>query len=171
MTTTRCSLFGLALAAGLASGCGNGPPGGGLTNGPAPDLSAEKPAMRTDMPERNRTDQGELKGAGGTDTTPVRDMENAPGSTTSGTPAVAGTGGSKEGGQTNAGTGGQNRAGGPPAKDPAPRGGADRKDTVEAVGSAGAQPPSTKDSSAVGSAAGATKPQGNIKVGTPTGPQ
>ncbi len=154
MRPTPRSLFGLVLAAGLVSGCNNGPPGGGLTNGSAPDLSADKAGSRTDMPERNRTEQGEMKGAGGTDGT-VRDMENVTGSTTTG-------------GRTSAGTGGYNRSGAAPAKDPEPRGGADRKDTVQAVGSAGAQPPTSKDA---GSAAGATKAPGNIKVGTPTGPQ
>ena len=68
--TRKLSLFGgLTLAACLASGCNNGPPGGGLTNGTPPDLAAEKPAMRTDMPESNRTNTGEMKGAAGTEGT------------------------------------------------------------------------------------------------------
>ena len=132
MKRTHLHLSGLALAAFLSTGCNNGPPGGGITNGPPPDLTAEKAAMRTDQPERNRTDTGEMNGAAGS---------AGIGSTTSGsTPAV----------------------------NPAPRTGDARKDTVEAVGSASAQPPFTKSP---GSAAGATKPSGDIKVGTPKGPQ
>jgi hypothetical protein len=142
--TRNLSLFGgLTLAACLASGCNNGPPGGGLTNGPPPDLAAEKPAMRTDMPESNRTNTGEMKGAAGTE-----------GSVSAGT-ATSPTGPAAPGNE--------------PAKDPAPRSGDARKDTVGATGAASAQPPSS--GTAPGSAAGATKPSGDIKVGTPKSPQ
>ncbi len=65
MRRFRIALGSMAVAAAFASGCDTAPPGGGLTNGPAPDLSAEKPAIRTDGPDRDRTDQGEMKGAAG----------------------------------------------------------------------------------------------------------
>jgi hypothetical protein len=141
MGRLRTTMAGMAIAAGLASGCSNAPPGAGVTNGSAPDLHSDKPAIRTDGQTRNRTDQGELKGAGG----------------------------EVGGGEKDSGTGGKggNSGENAPAKAPAPPGDA-RKDTVDAVGSAGAQPPA---STSPGSAAGATKPSGDIKVGTPKGPQ
>src|SRR5947209_20293794 len=66
----------MALAAALAAGCDTAPPGGGFTNGPPPDMTAEKPAIRTDGPDRDRTDQGELKGAGGLATMPTGGGDN-----------------------------------------------------------------------------------------------
>lgn len=177
MRHIRIRLSGLAASAGLAlilaSGCENGPPGGGVTNGSAPNLTADKQSMRTDMPGRARTDQGEMKGAGGTSVSPGTDVgsANVTGSATTGS-TTSSPGTANAGGGTNAGSGGKGpgNGGGTPAVDPAPRGGADRKDTVQAVGSAGAQPPPTGEGTAPGSAAGATKPAGNIKVGTPNGP-
>ena len=65
MRRIRTLLGSMAVAAALAAGCDTAPPGGGFTNGPAPDLTAEKPAARTDGPDRDRTNQGEMKGAGG----------------------------------------------------------------------------------------------------------
>jgi hypothetical protein len=43
-------LLGPAIVAALVAGCDTSRPGGGLTNGPPPDLSPEKPAVRTDLP-------------------------------------------------------------------------------------------------------------------------
>jgi hypothetical protein len=64
MRPIRTALGTIGVAAALTLGCDTAPPGGGLTNGPAPDLSAEKPAIRTDGPDRDRTDQlGEAKAA------------------------------------------------------------------------------------------------------------
>ena len=42
-----------ALAVVLVAGCDNGPPGGGLTNGPPPTAigAEDKPAVRTDLQE------------------------------------------------------------------------------------------------------------------------
>lgn len=167
MNRTSLVLGGLTLAASLATGCNNGPPGGGLTNGPPPDLTAQKPAMRTDMPEANRTNTGEMKGAAGTAgsesagtaSNPIDGTASSPGSSAS-TGSNAGTGGK-----------GSGAGGNEPAKDPAPRSGDDRKDTPVATGSASAQPPSDKVGTAPGGAAGATKPAGDIKVGTPKSPQ
>jgi len=150
MNRTHLALGSLVLAASLGSGCENGPPGGGLTNGSPPNLTAEKPSMRTDMPERNRTNTGEANGAAGT-----RGSESA------GTASNA----------TGSPTSGSRSNGTSPTQDRAPRTGDDRTDTVEAVGSASAQPPSDKEGTAPGGAGGATKPPGDIKVGTPKSPQ
>jgi hypothetical protein len=65
MRRFRIALAPLAVAAALTAGCDTAPPGGGITNGPAPDMTAEKPAIRTDGADKDRTDRGELKGAGG----------------------------------------------------------------------------------------------------------
>jgi hypothetical protein len=71
MRWTRLTLAGLAMAAGLASGCNTGPPGAGITNGSAPDLQSDKGAIRIDGETRNRTDRGELKGKGEEATLPI----------------------------------------------------------------------------------------------------
>jgi len=128
----RNALASMAVAAAFFAGCDTAPPGGGFTNGPPPDLTAEKPAIRTDGPDRDRTDQGELKGAAG--------LANMP------------TGG----GEKDSGTGGKggNSGENPPAK----------------AAVAPATSPS-KEGTGANSAAGATKPAGDIKVGTPKGPQ
>jgi hypothetical protein len=63
MGRLRTTLAGMAMVAGLASGCSNAPPGAGITNGSAPDLSSDKAATRVDGETRNRTDRGEAKGA------------------------------------------------------------------------------------------------------------
>jgi hypothetical protein len=65
MRRIRTLLGSMAVTAALAAGCDTAPPGGGFTNGPAPDLTAEKPADRTDGPDRDRTNPGEMKAAGG----------------------------------------------------------------------------------------------------------
>ena len=75
MRGIRRTLGSLAAALVVAAGCDTAPPGGGLTNGPAPDLTAEKPATRTDNPDRDRTDRGELKGAGGEASIPTGGKE------------------------------------------------------------------------------------------------
>ena len=129
MRRFRIALGSMAVAAAMVGGCDTAPPGGGFTNGPAPDLSAEKPSVRTDGPDRDRTDQGEMKGA-------------------------AGLGG----GEKDSGTGGKggNSGESAPAKPP----------TSTATPAA-----APKDTAAPSSAAGATKPSGDIKVGTPKSPQ
>ena len=52
-----------AVGLALAAGCDSGPSGMGVTNGPAPDVSAEKPAMRTDLPTPDTLGPGETAGA------------------------------------------------------------------------------------------------------------
>jgi hypothetical protein len=76
MRRIRTTLGSMAVAAALAAGCDTAPPGGGFTNGPAPDLTAEKPATRTDGPARDRTNQGEMKAAGGEAGLPTGGGEN-----------------------------------------------------------------------------------------------
>lgn len=44
------SLWAPAALLALATGCETNPPGAGLTNGPAPRVAPEKPALRTDLP-------------------------------------------------------------------------------------------------------------------------
>ena len=134
MRRFRIALGSMAVAAAMVGGCDTAPPGGGFTNGPAPDLSAEKPSVRTDGPDRDRTDQGELKGAAGEAGLPTG------------------------GGEKDSGTGGKggNSGEAAPAKPPTP------------TASPTAAP---KDAAAPNSTAGATKPSGDIKVGTPRSPQ
>ena len=148
MRRVRTAMASTALAAALAAGCDTAPPGGGFTNGPAPDVTAEKPATRVDGPGIDRTDQGEMKGAGGEVALPT-----GAGSKDSGTGGKGGNSGEF------------------PVRATAPRSGDARTDTVEKVGSASAQPPTSKEGTGANSAAGATKPSGDIKVGTPKGPQ
>jgi hypothetical protein len=66
----------------MASGCGTGPPGGGLTNVEPPLRSEEKPAMRDDLPAPSLSTGGE-----------------APADAAASSPSAPGT---------NAGTGGRN---------------------------------------------------------------
>ncbi len=88
MRRIRTTLGSMAVAAALAAGCDTAPPGGGFTNGPPPDLTAEKPAARTDGPDRDRTNQGETKGAGG-----ITDMPISGGDRDSGTGGKGGNSG------------------------------------------------------------------------------
>jgi hypothetical protein len=53
---------GTALLAALAPGCGTGEPGAGFTNGPAPEIAPEKPAVRDDLPPPNQPDADVLAG-------------------------------------------------------------------------------------------------------------
>jgi hypothetical protein len=63
MKASSTLIMGLALILGLLSGCSDtSPPGGGLTNGPEPATSDEKPAMRTDLPPPTAPKQGEVLG-------------------------------------------------------------------------------------------------------------
>src|SRR5262245_41027270 len=96
----RALVGSLALAMiGLAAGCDSGPPGGGLTNGPAPDLSAENPAVRSGLPPPEAPKQGEILGETGDNSTnagtggrgqdgasvpPVKGQPKAPAGTDSG---------------------------------------------------------------------------------------
>jgi len=175
MRRMRIKLGGLALAASvaLAAGCNNGPPGGGLTNGTGPDLTADKQSIRTDELNRSRTDRGEMRGAAGISGSDAGETGSGKGA--SGVMSAdggAGAGAPTRAGGTSSGTGGKGgNSGEAPAKETTVRTGAARKDTVEAVGEASSQPPSTKDGTAPGSAAGGTKPAGDIKVGTPRSPQ
>lgn len=132
MRRFRIALGSLAVAAAATLGCDTAPPGGGITNGPAPDTSSEKPAIRTDGPDRDRTDQGELKGAGG-----LAGMPDGGGAKDSGTGGKGGNSGE-----------------GPPAKATSPT-----------------SAPVAKGATGPNSAAGATKPAGDIKVGTPKSPE
>lgn len=148
MRRFRTTLGSMAVALAVTAGCDTAPPGGGFTNGPAPDLTADKASVRTDAPDRDRTDQGELKGAGGLATMP------------------------DGGGMKDSGTGGKGGNSGEfPAKATAPKSSDARTDTVGQAGSASAQPPSNKEGTGANSAAGGTKPSGDIKVGTPKSPQ
>jgi hypothetical protein len=61
-TKVASGVFGCAALIGLAVGCGEGPPGGGLTNGPAPATSDEKAGMRSDLPTPAPPDRGEVLG-------------------------------------------------------------------------------------------------------------
>ena len=132
MRRIRTLLGSMAATAALAAGCDTAPPGGGFTNGPPPDLTAEKPAARTDGPDRDRTNPGEIKAAGGESGLPTG------------------------GGDRDSGTGGK---GGNSGENPPPR-------------SAATTPgPAPKDTTTPTDAAGATKPAGDIKVGTPKSPQ
>jgi hypothetical protein len=131
MRRIRMALGSMAAALVVALGCDTAPPGGGLTNGPAPDLTAEKPGTRTDGADRDRTNQGEMKAAG----------------------AEAGL---PTGGEKDSGTGGK---GGNSGENRPATGGA------TPAGTTGGAPTATN------SAAGATKPSGDIKVGTPKSPQ
>jgi len=50
MTTRTRYLWASAAFLALATGCETNPPGAGLTNGPAPRVAPEKPALRSDLP-------------------------------------------------------------------------------------------------------------------------
>lgn len=148
MRRFRNTLASMAVATAVVTGCDTAPPGGGFTNGPAPDMTESKPATRTDGPDRDRTDQGELKGAGGLATMPTG------------------------GGEKDSGSGGKGGNSGEfPARSTAPRPEGARTDTVGKVGDASSQPPTSREGTGANSAAGGTKPSGDIKVGTPKGPQ
>lgn len=69
--TTRVTriVWGSAVLLGVAAGCDSGPHGGGITNGPMPSTSEEKPAMRTDLPAPTAPKQGEVLGEMGDDST------------------------------------------------------------------------------------------------------
>ncbi|HEY2155914.1 MAG TPA: hypothetical protein VGH33_09815, partial [Isosphaeraceae bacterium] len=81
--------------------------------------TAEKPAARTDGPDRDRTDRGELKGAGAITDLPITEA-----------PKNSGTGGK-------GGNSGEN----PPAKSTAPAAGPAPKDTTTPTDAAGATKP------------------------------
>ncbi len=61
-TMTVPATLAALLTLGLAAGCGETPPGAGLTNGPAPDMVDEKPAVRSDLPVADAPDEGEILG-------------------------------------------------------------------------------------------------------------
>jgi hypothetical protein len=64
MTTSRCKLFAAAMAAVIAGGCSNSPPGAGFTSGDKPTFTAdEKPGIRDDL-QAQTPDSGDAKLAG-----------------------------------------------------------------------------------------------------------
>jgi len=64
MTTSRRNLLAAALAAVLAGGCSNSPPGAGFTNGEKPPATAgEQPGVRDDL-QAQTPDSGDAKLAG-----------------------------------------------------------------------------------------------------------
>ena len=106
MTGKRLGILaGPALLAALAIGCGDGPPGAGITNGPEPSYAPEKPAVRDDLPPPDRPD-----------------ADTAAGQPSAG-PEVAGTGGARPAGSQPGGAGAPAKA----PESPAGAGGADAK--------------------------------------------
>ncbi|WZP00463.1 hypothetical protein EP7_002107 [Isosphaeraceae bacterium EP7] len=149
----------LALAL-LAAGCNNGPDGAGILNPNPGTGSSERGAERTDQPSPTPNGDGMAGGAAGAPT------PTPPGITDGMDRTSAGLAGSDVGGTGNAGGTGARNGG---------RGGSDAagvKDsqTAKDAEAVRATPP-TIESPAGNSAAGETKPAGNIETGTPKSPQ
>jgi hypothetical protein len=160
MTTKTRNRFVLALAL-TAAGCNNGPDGAGIINPNPGTGSSERPAERTDQPSVTPGGNGMAGGGAGATPPPVHSgvtegMDKASGGLVGSD--VGGTGNSGGTGARNGGRGGSDAAGGKDSQ------------TAKDAESVRDTPP-TIESPAGNSAAGETKPAGNIQTGTPKSPQ